>query len=264
VLGESCLRFQWMFGLKGLRRRRLRRQGIPREWRWVLEQEVLLYRRLPLRDREELHGHLQVLLAEKRFLGAWGIEVSQEMRLVVLAHAALLLLHRPTDYYPHFRTVILFPTTYLAPQRVMGAGGVVIEGYEARSGESWQRGPVVLSWEEARRSARGELGCRNIILHEFAHQLDYEDGFAEGAPALPSPEMYRSWAATFSREYARLQDALEMGKETLLDPYGARSPAEFFAVATEAFFMCPRELQAGHPGLYRELSTYYRQDPASW
>lgn len=253
-----------MFWPKGLRRERIRRRVFPSRWEEFLRRNFHLYSRLPVADRRELKGHILVLLAEKRFLGAGGLEVTDEMKVTVAAYASLLLLHRRTDYYPGMRTVILYPHGYLAPYRLRDESGVVIEGYEARLGESWERGPVVLSWEAVLADSRGERGCRHVVIHEFAHQLDYEDGFAEGAPALPERRMYDIWAEVFGREYGKLRRIVSMGRKPLLDPYGLSSPAEFFAVATEAFFMCPLRFRSRHPELYRVLSDYYRQDPASY
>ncbi len=178
--------------------------------------------------------------------------------------ACLLLLHRETNYYPGLYSIVVYPHSYLARQRERDEVGTVREGVQPRSGESWSRGVVVLAWDAVAAGASGALGCHNVVLHEFAHQLDYEDGVAEGSPALPSRDMYRSWSRVLGEEYKQLQLAVVQGRSTLLDKYGATSPAEFFAVVTEYFFMCPRSLKAQHPELYEELTLYYKQDPAAF
>jgi hypothetical protein len=251
-----------MWSWKESKRRRLRRREFPKEWRSIVERNVPFYHRLPLEDREELLGHIQVFLAEKHFEGVDGLEITDEIRVTIAAHACLLLLHREADYYPRLVSIIVYPHAYIGEHYEHDENGIVTEGPEARLGESWQRGAVVLSWEDVLAAERGAEDCRNVVLHEFAHQLDSEDGAVEGAPALPQGSMYSDWARVLGREYERLRREAERGQKTLLDEYGATSPAEFFAVATECFFTRPTPLRARHPELYEELRLYYRQDPA--
>jgi len=244
------------------RRRRLRRRPFPPEWLAVVRRNVPLFRRLPAEDQAELLGHVQVFLAEKYFEAAGGLEMTDEIRVTIAAHACLLLLHRPARYYPRLVSVIVYPHAYVADHVEYDEDGVTTEGAEERLGESWDRGVVVLSWDDVQAAARGADGCRNVVLHEFAHQLDSEDGTVEGSPALGHPSEYDAWARILGREYERLQEAAESGRPSILDEYGATSPAEFFAVATECFFTRPTLLLVKHPELYRELTVYYQQDPA--
>jgi len=130
-------------------------------------------------------------------------------------------------------------------------------------GETWPRGTLVLAWDAVVNGAKGLEGCRNVVLHEFAHQLDYLDGKVDGVPPLPG-ELRSSWPEAFGRAFRRHEKRVALGLPTLLDPYGVKSPAEFFAVAVEAFFMCPRAFKARHPALYRQLSRYFLEDPARW
>lgn len=251
-----------MFGFKARRRRRLRTRRLPDAWRRILARNVPVYAGLPDEDRRELEGHVQVLLAEKAFEGAGGLEITDEIRVTIAGHACLLLLHRDTDYYPALRSVVVYPTTYWA-RSVRGLGpGLVAEGDEPRAGESWHTGAVVLSWDEALATALDLDDGRNVILHEFAHQLDQEDRAADGAPILDRPGAYATWARVLGEEYARLRRESDEGRTTVLDAYGGTDPAEFFAVATEAFFERPRALKHRHPELYAELERFYRQDPA--
>ena len=141
-------------------------------------------------------------------------------------------------------------------------GGLVLEGEQARLGEAWHSGAVVLSWDDVQdRRGRLRATATTSSLHEFAHQLDTEDGEADGAPALPRRAMYTAWARVLGAEYEQLRLDAETGRKSVLDKYGATKPAEFFAVATECFFEKPAQLRKKHPELYEELKGYYRQDP---
>ena len=244
------------------RRARLRAQPFPEAWREILARNVPLYAPLPPPSQRELEGHVQVLLAEKHFEGAGGLELTDEIRVTVAAHAALLLLGRESDdagYFPGLVTVLVYPGAYRAPT-TEHQGGIVTERDEGRLGESWQRGVVVLAWDAARAGARDARDGHNVILHEFTHQLDTADGEADGVPPLDGRSQYAAWARALAPEYARLR--ANPRASGALDAYGAESPAEFFAVATEAFFEKPRQTRARHPALYAELSAFYRMDPA--
>ena len=247
--------------LRERRRTRIRERPFPAAWERILEQNVPIYRRLPEADRSELKGHIQVFLAEKRFEGAGGLAITDEIRVTIAAHACVLLLHRASGYYPGLYTIIVYPGAYVAERTVREPMGVVTERTETRLGESSPRGALVLSWDAVEAAASDVGDCRNVVLHEFAHQLDAEDGSVEGAPALADRSRYVAWARILGREYERLQRDTARGRSTVLDRYGATSPAEFFAVATECFFTRPELLRGKHPELYGELRDYYRQDP---
>lgn len=249
--------------LRERRRRRLKKRPFPTGWEELLRRRSLIYRHLPPADRRELQGHIQVLVVEKRFEGAGGFEVTDEVRVLIASQASLLLLHRRTDYFPGLFSIVVYPSQYLAPKRERDRAGAVIEGVEARAGETWPRGTLVVAWDAVEAGAAGAWGCRNVVIHEFAHQLDYLSGEGDGAPPLPA-ELARRWPQVWGREYARFVHQVARGGPAAIDPYGTKSPAEFFAVVVETFFMCPRTLSRFHPALYRLLSEYFRQDPASW
>ncbi len=237
----------------------------------MLERRCPFYHRLPEPDRRELEGHIQVFLDEKHFEGCAGLRVTEEMKLCIAAQACLLLLHRDTDYYPELWTILIYPSTYFAPSVRHAGSGIWEEMQQERAGESWPQGAVVLAWDEVRRGTMDPERGHHIVLHEFAHQLDFEDGYADGAPVLGRGEglllrksRYAAWARVLSAEFARLRDQLEHGERGVLDDYAATNPAEFFAVATESFFGKPREMRQKHLELYEQLKTYYRQDPALW
>lgn len=247
--------------LRERRRSRIRQRPFPEEWEAILERDVPLYRRLSETDRDELKGHIRVFLAEKRFEGAGGLTITDGIRVTIAAHACVLLLHRATDYYPGLYTIIVYPGAYVAARTVREPMGIVTERTDTRLGESSPRGAVVLSWDAVEVAASDVGDCRNVALHEFAHQLDGEDGSVEGAPALTDRSRYVAWARILGREYERLRRDTALGRKTVLDRYGATSPAEFFAVTTECFFTRPELLKARHPELYAELRQYYQQDP---
>jgi len=246
------------------RRKRLRSQPFPPAWLDIIHKNVPIYNRLPQADQLELQGHIQVFLAEKYFEGCAGLDLSEEIRVTIAAQACLLLLHRETNYYPRLITILVYPHAYVARSVEPIGGGVVEEGETARLGEAWKDGVVVLSWDDVRRGTSDLHDGRNVVLHEFAHQLDLENGLADGAPNLEHRSRYVTWARVMSEEYEHLRRDTEQGRKGVLDEYGATNPAEFFAVATECFFEKPNQLRRKQTQLYEELKTYYRQDPASF
>ncbi len=221
------------------------------------------YLRLSPADRDELERCIQIFLAEKRFESAAGQPITDEVRVTIAAQACFLLLHRNTAVYPGLFSIIVYPGEYVAHDRRRDERGFIAEGLQVRRGETAGRGALVLSWSDVVRGASDAHGGRNIVFHEFAHELDRESGSFDGAPILPQPATNRAWARTLSAEFRALRERLARGEPTDLDPYGATNPAEFFAVVTESFFQRPDELQQAHPKLYEELRRFYRQDPAS-
>lgn len=246
------------------RRQRIARQPFPAAWRAILRRRMPLMQRLPVQLQLQLKRHVQVFLAEKPFIGCDGLTVTDEMRVLVAAQAALLILNRPTDHYAGLRQVLLYPAAYWAPHAGPDASGVQHEGRQARSGESWVQGQVILSWPDVLAGAADPGDGQNLVLHEFAHQLDQARGRATGAPFLGHRARYARWAAVLGGEYRALREALGRGEATLLSPYAATEPAEFFAVATEAFYGRPHELHGEQPELYGVLARWYGVHPATW
>ena len=247
------------------RRARLRAEPVPPEWRAIVERNLRLFRSLTPEDQAELLGHVQVFLAEKHFEGCGGLELTDEIRVTIAAQACLLLLHRETDYYPRLRSILVYPSGYTAHGEHHLGGGVRAEGEDDRRGHTQQRlGALVLAWDAARRGAREPGDGDNLVLHEFAHQLDFEDDVTDGTPLLDTRSEYLAWARVMSEEFAALRAAEEAGRPTVIDQYGATNPAEFFAVVTEAFFERPQALRQRHPALYEELARFYRQDPSGY
>ena len=253
-----------MFFFKKIRREKLRQKPFPDLWKDIMQKNVPLYRYLSSADQQELHGHINIFLAEKHFEGCAGLEITDEIRLTIAAQACILLLHRETDYYPALTSILVYPHAYLVNHRERNAIGLVTERIQQRLGESWAHGTVVLSWDDVRAGAWDLHDGHNVVFHEFAHQLDLEDGqVADGSVLLPRRSMYLAWARILGREYDALQKNVASGHKTVLDRYGATSPAEFFAVATECFFEKSISLKKKHPELYEELKLFYQQDPAS-
>ncbi len=250
---------------KSRRRARLRAQPAPKAWREILERNLGVFRRLSPEDQKELLGHTQVFLAEKHFEGAGGLVLTDEIRVTIAGQACLLLLHRETDYYPELVSIIVYPTGYIADEDRHIGGGIWEEGGEDRLGHTGQRlGALVLAWDAVRHGAAAPDDGVNLVLHEFAHQLDFENRSSDGTPALETHGDYRTWARVMSYEFEALRDALEAGEDTFLDDYGATNPAEFFAVITEAFFERPRALRRNHPALFMQLQRFYQQDPTTY
>jgi Mlc titration factor MtfA (ptsG expression regulator) len=254
-----------IFGFLKARRRRLRNRPIPSEWWTILKRNVPVLARLPPEDQIELLGHVHVFLAEKHFEGCDGLELTDEIRLTIAAQACLLLLHRKTDYFPRLITILVYPSGYQAYENRYVEGQVWEEGWRSLLGHTARRlRSLVIAWDEAKRGAANPSDGKNLILHEFAHQLDFEDYVTDGTPALATRAEYLEWSRVMSEEFNALRAADEAGVPTLLDTYGATDPAEFFAVSTEAFFERPRALRARHPKLYAEFARFFRQDPASY
>ena len=255
-----------IFALRKQRRRRwLRAQPFPKDWRQIIERNVAFFHRLSARDQAELLGHIQVFLGEKRFEGCGGLELTDEIVVTIAVQACLLLLHRKTDYFPGLLTILVYPSTYLVEEKRHVQGPVWEEGTMHRQGETGHRmGSMVLAWDVAKAGAVDSSDGKNVVLHEFAHQLDYENGAVDGAPAFASREQQLSWGEVMRTEFASLRSAEDIGIPTLLDTYGATNPAEFFAVATEAFFERPRALRSRHPKLYAELQRYFHQNPVEY
>jgi Mlc titration factor MtfA (ptsG expression regulator) len=257
--------FVFLGFLKQRRRGRLQAQPFPKEWLVTIERNVSFFHRLSANDQAELLGHTQVFVAEKRFEGCDGLEITDEVRVTIAAQACLLLLHRKTDYFPRLLTILVYPSTYLAEDRRHVHGHVWQEGKMARLGETGRwLDAIVLAWDAVKSGAADPSDGKNVVLHEFAHQLDYENYAEDGAPALATRDHRLSWQEVMRAEFASLRAADETGIPTLLDTYGATNPAEFFAVSTEAFIERPRALRARHPKLYAELRSYFHQDPIEY
>jgi MtfA peptidase len=255
-----------MFGfLKERQRNRIKARPFPNEWLKIIKRRVAFFARLSSRDHAELLDHIQVFLDEKRFEGCAGLEITDDIRVTIAAQACLLLLHRKTDYFPRLLTILVYPSTYLVDENRPIEGPIWEEGKAFRLGEtSRQMGTMVLAWDAVKSGAADPSDGKNVVLHEFAHQLDYENLAADGTPALATRKQQLAWREIMRTEFASLRAAEATGIPTLLDTYGATNAAEFFAVSIEAFFERPVMLRAQHPRLYSELQEYFQQNPVEF
>jgi Mlc titration factor MtfA (ptsG expression regulator) len=250
--------------LRALRRKHLMKAPFPAAWNKILKRNVSLYRRLPAVLRRQLQGHIRVLLAEKNFEGCGGLEMSDEIKVTIAAQAGILLLNRKPRYYPRLNSILVYPGTFVSKDIMPLGDQAYLEGETESLGESWKRGTLILAWDAVKHAAREVHGNHNVVLHEFAHQLDQENGTADGAPPLERSAHYAAWARVLGNEYRKLQRETRQGIQSVMDEYGATDPAEFFAVATETFFERPLAMQRRHRELYATLVDYYRLDPAAW
>ena len=257
----------WLFRdplIKNWRRSRVRAQPFPHEWREHIRRRVPYFNLLPADLQLQLKKLIQVFLAEKPFIGCNGLDVTEEMRVTIAAQACLLLLNRRTDYFPGLREILVYPGRFIVDREASGTAGLVTRERRILSGESWSTGQVILSWDDVLEGAARPDDGNNVVVHEFAHQLDQETGSANGAPFLVGQSRRARWKEVLSREYAALQMRVGEEKVPLINDYAVTSPAEFFAVVSEVFFECPRDLAREHPSLYAEFSGYYRVNPLSW
>ena len=251
--------FAW---LRRRRRRRILAQPFPEQWKRWLSRRVGCWPYLDDDERQKLENDVQVFVAEKRWEGCDGLEVTDEVKVAIAAGACMLLLGLEHDLYPNVTTILVYPSDYEAVWDRPGYGEIVPEEPTPRLGEAHYRGPIVLSWDSVRHDLGHPRDGHNLVYHEFAHKLDMLDGLIDGTPPMKGGERYIGWVKVMAAEYERLCDRLDEGRVTLLDEYGATNIAEFFAVATEVFFEKPKKMQRAHAGLYAVLRDFYEQDPA--
>lgn len=252
----------WRRRQQKARRQALLARPLSAEQRAMIARQVPLLRRLPAELQAPLEGRINLFLDQVEFIGRGGLELREEMRLAIAAQAALLVVNTEA-WYRTLRTVLVYPGAFKSRQ-ARHDGYVVREQETVRTGESWAHGPVVLSWAHSAEGAADAEDGHNVVIHEFAHQLDSLSGDADGMPVLANGRQEAEWAAAFTEGYERLCRQLELGLRPVLDPYGAEGFEEYFAVSVEAFFERPAALQEAEPEVYEQLSRFFRLDPASW
>lgn len=249
-----------------IRRRRQRRalaaQPFPRHWRVLLREHWLLYRYLPVDVRFALQRQVQIMMASTEFYGCNGLEVTEAMRLLTLAQAALLYRNISQDHLAAFPTVLLYPDAFVREGDMTDELGLVSRERHILLGESWQQGRVILSWSDIEQDLR-RLDGHNLVIHEYAHQIDGYDGAMNGSPMLPNEMQYRHWTRIMEAAFADLSQQVQRG-EPEIDPYATTNPAEFFSVVSEYFFTRPDILQRLYPEVYTLLAGFYRQQPLEW
>lgn len=243
------------------RRRFLQRHPIPQaDWHAAIARLPVLGG-LSAEELERLRLLAALFLHEKSLEPVQGLQLSDAMRLVLAAQATLPILHLGIEWYDGWRSVVLYPDEFVNRQEWTDENGLVHSRREIRSGEAWERGPVVLSWADV--AASGNCEGYNAVIHELAHKLDYSNGAVDGCPALHRGMRVRDWRAAFEPAFADLCRRVERGEDTALDAYATESPEEFFAVMSEHFFETPRLLIGEYPRVYDQLRAFYRQDPAA-
>jgi Mlc titration factor MtfA (ptsG expression regulator) len=266
ILGTALAALATFFFRRKARAQRFSRlagEPLDAELLALLRRHMPLYERMPSELQHQLQGLVNVFLNDKSFFGSGGLEITDEMRLAVAGNACLLLLNRDDPCFPGSNTILLYPDTIVAPT-VEYDGAIVRESQSARLGESWHRGPVILSWADVLRGIDNPDDGHNVVIHEFAHKLDEENASMDGLPVLREHADYPDWARIMSEEYADLIERARHHRNRVLDRYGSTSPAEFFAVASEAFFEKGKQMKKRVPMLYTQLEQYYGADPAEW
>jgi len=248
--------------VRAQRRRRMLHMPFPAAWRALLAERVSLYRRLPpgMRPRVELAARR--LLARTDFIGCGGLEVTEDMRLIIASQAAVLVANRDPHAYDALYSVLVYPSEFVVEDRIEDEYGLVTEGSRALSGQTIDVARIVLSWDDVEAGLAGDDGY-NVVLHEFAHHIDHvmEGALTDGGALAPAAAR---WHATLQSEYDALCDAVDRDEDTLIYPYGAEDLVEFFATATEVFFERAVEFRAAHPRLHAQLCDFYGVDPAGW
>jgi Mlc titration factor MtfA (ptsG expression regulator) len=236
-------------------------QPFPEDWEAYLVRNVAHFRLLNEGERAQLRLDVRVLVAEKYWEGCGGLRVTDEVKVTVAAQASLMLLGTKEDYFHRLRSVLVYPSAFLIPA---GEWMDDYDGAVAATGQAVFRGPVILAWDAVRAEARDPSSGNNVVIHEFAHQLDFLDGCANGTPDLRNADQGRRWHEVMTAEYTRLRRATRMGRDTFLGVHAAQNETEFFAVASERFFTRPERLKHLHPALYEVLVEFYEVDPMEW
>lgn len=247
-----------------LRLRSITSKPFPAAWKETVANRLPFFELFPQALKERFENQIKVFLRDKQFIGCAGQEIDDEIRVTIAAQACLLILNRNSNPYRKLNAVLVYPSTFVATRQVRDDLGLVSTTQTAMLGESWSQGKVVLAWDNVEAGARNLSDGQNVVLHEFAHQLDNESGAHNGAPVLSTSGAYQSWAHVLTDEFQRLQKKAARGRKGLIDHYGATNPAEFFAVTTETFFERPQEMYHSHRELFEELASFYKLDPRDW
>lgn len=249
--------------LKRHHRSKLLAQPFPASWESILAAEWGLWSRFNDAERERLRDVMRILVDEKYWEGCGGVEMDEQIKVLIAAMAATLLMDRDLDFFPNVHTILVYPGAYVQTQEQVGSDGLVHAG-SSNLGEAWYNGPVVLSWQDALQSARHPGRGDNVVQHEFAHTLDMLTGMTNGTPPMRSRSDYAPWHEVMTREFAEVLDVYDRGGRDVIRDYGVTNVAEFFAVTTETFYDAPVDLRSQRPGLYEAFRGFYGVDPACW
>jgi Mlc titration factor MtfA (ptsG expression regulator) len=255
-----------MFGwLTERRRKRLLETPFPDAWIAILERNVAANKLLDEDEQQRLRDLVQVFVAEKHWEGCGGLELDDEIRVTIAGTGCQLLLGRSHDLFADVVSILVYPSAVLLPEQarsVFDPGARPTDSDTPVLGVAHRGGAVVLAWDSALRGARDPRDGRNVVIHELAHKIDFLDGNADGTPPLPSGSARREWIAAFAPAYLAHKERSERGKRSFLDDYAITNEAEYFAVATEAFFEKPTALARELPDVYAALRQFYSLDLA--
>lgn len=239
------------------------RKAFSPEFESILKRKVRFYANLKNRKKKLLQDRMKIFMAEKIFEGCGGLTLTNEMKVVISAYACLLILEESSNYYTDLRSILVYPDDYVAPVYEMNSNGVVTEGNERRQGESWDSGSVVLSWADIKETTQSNENTHNLVIHEFAHQLDDQYGLSAGIELDGDVSSGDEWTRELAKIYMELREARQWKRDVSpLDMYGATNPAECFAVFLEAFIESPVKLQVRYRKAYRLLSDFLKIDPS--
>ncbi|MBF0190116.1 MAG: zinc-dependent peptidase [Magnetococcales bacterium] len=248
--------------VRSFKRRRILAALSPDQGGWRrLMGRVALFAGLTDAECLRLRQFAELFLHEKNLDLVGGVRLDEEQRLLLAALACLPILSLGMDAYDHWETLIVYPGKFTPGRSEVDEAGVVHPS-QSRVGEAWPNGPVIVSWRDVERDLAGDWDYpMNVVIHEMCHQLDGRHGGFDGMPVLPSGLDPRDWIREFTAAFTALRQAVKHRHESFIDPYAGESPAEFFAVACESFFVAPECLAEGYPGVYALLTLYFRQDP---
>lgn len=242
---------------------RIVKSPFPNEWQKIVDRRIPFFSKLNGDMQKQLQSKIKLFIAKKDFSGCGGLVINDEIRVTIAAEACLLLLNRKAAVYPSLRYILVYPSAFKKNGPQQHEDGTVSHAETGLLGESWSNGKVILSWDDVESGIADFNDGNNVVLHEFAHQLDSASGVTNGAPILRK-NSYQTWSKAFSTEFEGLIEARNHQYKAVMDYYGATNPAEFFAVATETFFEKPAQMSTKHPELFEELKTYYCVDPRTW
>jgi MtfA peptidase len=245
------------------RDKRILKRPFSTHWQAIVQRRLPFLQKLSEAEQKQLQDMIKLFVAKKIFYGCGGLEINDDIRVTIAAEACLLLLNRNTGIYPALKHILVYPYAFKVERQQQNPDGTVSQMKSDLLGESWDNSKVILSWDNVEHGIENFNDGHNVVLHEFSHQLDSESGSANGAPLLKK-NSYQLWAKVLSKEFEALVKASEGHDTAVMDYYGATNPAEFFAVATEAFFEKPQQMSIKHPELYNEFKTYYCVDPLLW
>ena len=239
-------------------REKLLAQPFPNGWDAYLEGNIAFFRKLSAGEQARLRNIVRVMVAEKSWEGCHDLQLTDEMKVTIAGQAGLMLLGIDHSYFDRVPTILVYPSGFRIPRDRFreGSDGVI--------GEAVYHGPVILAWDEVLPQGRHPSLGESVVIHEFAHQLDFLDGYAGGTPEIPDAKQAEHWEEVMASAYANHLHDLQTGRETLLGEYAGSNRTEFFAVVSERYFMTPKLCKRSYPDLYDLLLSYYRVEPIKW